>query len=225
LTALLTLPLLTGGFGATLVKADDTANKAADQNASPAQTVNIDLHKLVFNNGEAPTTPLANDGLTKPEFANTSVPLNGAEFTMYDVTAKYNQLLAAGKSAKEAVAAIQQQGGVDGNKVTTVTTAGQGVAHFADVPLSNNGAFAAYLFVETKVPSGVTDKATPLVIAMPVYNSDVAFMKGNTAGGNDLSTINLYPKNEANELVKKEKDDQVLSYTVGKKVCYKVTVN
>ena len=225
LTALFTLPLLTGGFGASLVKADDTANKAADQNASPAQTVNIDLHKLVFNNGEAPTTPLANDGLTKPEFANTSVPLNGAEFTMYDVTAKYNQLLAAGKSAKEAVAAIQQQDGVDVNKVTTVTTAGQGVAHFADVPLSNNGAFAAYLFVETKVPSGVTDKATPLVIAMPVYNSDVAFMKGNTAGGNDLSTINLYPKNEANELVKKEKDDQVLSYTVGEKVGYKVTVN
>ena len=48
LTALFTLPLLTGGFGASLVKADDTANKAADQNASPAQTVNIDLHKLVL---------------------------------------------------------------------------------------------------------------------------------------------------------------------------------
>lgn len=224
LTALFALPLLTGGLGTNLVHAEGETNQAADPAAS--QTVNIDLHKLIFDNNKTPES-MENDGLTKPNFTNNSVPLNGAEFTMYDVTAKYNELLAAGNTAKQAVESIQEnyKDLQTSTGAVVKTTAGEGIAHFADVPLAKDGKFAAYLFVETKVPSGVTDKATPLVIAMPVYNSNVAFMDGNKVGKTDLSTINLYPKNEANQLVKKEKSDDVTSYTVGEKVGYKVTVN
>ncbi len=221
LTALVAIPLLLGG--GSFVRGDDSVT--APDPKSTEQTVTIDLHKLLFEQGKTPDQ-LENNGLEKPNFGVSSTALNGAEFTMYDVSTEYNRLLSAGKTAKEAVEAIQS--GYTNFQTTalgTQTTAGEGVASFEGVKLADGTNFKAYLFVETKVPSGVTEKAIPLVIAMPVYNGDVAFMEGNSSNGKDLSTINLYPKNEEKELVTKKKDDTTLSYSVGETIGYTVTVN
>ncbi|MCM6932251.1 SpaH/EbpB family LPXTG-anchored major pilin [Enterococcus italicus] len=221
LTALVAIPLLLSG--GSFVKADDSVTAPDPKNTE--QTVTIDLHKLLFEQGKTPEQK-DNNGLEIPSFGVNSTALNGAEFTMYDVSTEYNRLLSEGKTAKEAVEAIQS--GYTNFQTTalgTQTTAGEGVASFEGVKLADGTNFKAYLFVETKVPSGVTEKAIPLVIAMPVYNGDVAFMEGNSSNGKDLSTINLYPKNEEKELVTKKKDDTTLSYSVGETIGYTVTVN
>ena len=220
-TALLALPLfLSGG---SFVQADGGATSANPK--STEQMVNIDLHKLVFEQGNTPDS-MENDGINQPDFGVSYAILNGAEFTMYDVSTEYNRLLGEGKTAKQAVESIQTNyTSFQTTVVDKQTTASQGIASFKNVKLADGTNFKAYLFVETKVPSGVTEKAIPLVIAMPVYYAGVAFMQGNSAGEQDLSTIHLYPKNEENELVFKGKDNGILSYSVGEKVGYTVTVN
>lgn len=106
------------------------------------------------------------------------VELNGSEFTVYDVTEKYYELIGT-SDQKTAIAAIQSDAEsvapTYANKVDAKVTAGDGQATFSNLTIKNDAnQYNVYLFVETKTPNDitVTKRAVPIVLAMPIYKLD-----------------------------------------------------
>ncbi|WP_265459109.1 SpaH/EbpB family LPXTG-anchored major pilin [Enterococcus sp. HY326] len=196
-------------------------------------TANITLHKLQYSSQQE---SVQNTGGLM-EFAN-STPLNGAEFTVYDVTADYYSLLADSTtdSKNKEKAAIQT---LEDKSATYATadkvvgapqvTADEGTTTFNSLALKDDtGRDKVYLILETKTPNSptVTVKSVPLVVSMPVYQNE-----SNTAINYD---IHLYPKNIV-ATDKKEIDLSNLTAVDGQgnhysvdgtsKIKYSITVN
>ncbi|MDT2904261.1 SpaH/EbpB family LPXTG-anchored major pilin [Lactococcus lactis] len=168
--------------------------KAAFAADNIAQTkTNVTINKRIWSD----TTPQdrQNTGEVMQDFGGT--PLPGAEFTIYDVTAKYHELI-RGSDQKTALAGIQKaaENGVPAfaTKLTSQTTDNNGQTKFEDLDIKNtNGQYKVYLFLETKTPDNitVTKKSAPIVLAMPIYKL------ANNKPTNSLNTdIQLYPKNQ-----------------------------
>ncbi|MGM0155871.1 hypothetical protein IGI47_000113 [Enterococcus sp. AZ191] len=73
--------------------------------------------------------------------------------------------------------------------VTETQHAESGIVNF-NVPkykasVSYQGEYAVYLLIESHAPTTVKERATPLVVTLPVYQNE-----------QEESTIHLYPKNE-----------------------------
>lgn len=197
-----------------------TEAKAAE--ATP--DVNIILHKIVFPNGEMPEDML-NTGDTNGEHASMLQDyrgLNDVTFEAYDVSAKFYEARAEGKSVEEAQAAMTGLNAADlGTPVNTQTTSDidgeDGTASFS-LPSKSGEKDAVYLFRETDAPDVVEEKSHDLVVVLPVENT----------AGETMSTIHLYPKNE--EVVHQEpgfektvagKED---SYTFGDIIPFEISV-
>ena len=111
-----------------------TEAKAAE--ATP--DVNIILHKIVFPNGEMPEDML-NTGDTNGEHASLLQEyrgLNDVTFEAYDVSAKFYELRAEGKSVEEAQAAMtsltaDELGASVGKQVTSAVNGEDGTASFS----------------------------------------------------------------------------------------------
>lgn len=168
--------------------------------ALDATKVNITINKRIWDEGKTPTAIL-NTGETM-NFGGT--PLNGSEFTVYDVTAKYYELI-NNSDQKTAIQQIQTDAEpvapTYATKVSAQTTAGAGQAAFSNLPVKNSdGKYNVYLFVETKTPNDitVTKRSVPIVVAMPIYKLD-ASQKPTDVVNTD---IQLYPKNETAKDVK-----------------------
>lgn len=152
------------------------------------ETVNITLHKKVFENYPEEKE---NTGLEDEKFGGK--PLAGAEFTVYEVTDRFYELLAlknkVGNKVYTFEKAVQkmteEENYLKGNKGESFTTDKDGKAIFSDLESVINGHNAVYVFVETKLPDGVTQQSTPIVATLPFYGED---------GINE--DIHLYPKNE-----------------------------
>ncbi|MFR4616722.1 MAG: pilin N-terminal domain-containing protein [Streptococcus salivarius] len=86
-------------------------------------------------------------------FDGSATPLNGSEFTLYDVTSQYYKYI-ANKSQQAAIVNSSRRSQVAPNyatKIKSVTTAGQGQALFNDLSVKNeSGQYNVYLFLETK---------------------------------------------------------------------------
>lgn len=164
--------------------------------AEESVTVTINKRHEVETEGDTPNT-----GEIMPDFGGE--PLQGVEFTAYDVTDEYHTLL-AGSDQNTAIEAIQKS--YTPMAPNTATKVGQsvvtdvaGIAVFSDLPLrevsvdGTLGRYKVYVFVETGTPNMpvVTVKSVPMVIAMPIYKLT------DTGKVSDIinNDIQLYPKN------------------------------
>lgn len=209
---------------------------SADDNVDVTNT-NITINKRIFDEGTTPANK-QNTGDMMIDFGGK--PLNGSEFTVYNVSDQYYSLIKK-SDQNTAIAKIQQDAAsvapdyakkkiVDAKK-----TAGEGQAKFADLPLKDsNGKYIVYLFVETKTPNYVTitKRAVPMVVAMPIYKLDPKLEPTNDIN----KDIQLYPKNETakdtKEFSNREQFNQVTvndttfkNVTTGDELNYKLTVN
>ena len=185
---LATILLLTTAFVSNqhIVSADDNVD---------VKNTNITINKRIFDEGKTPANK-QNTGDVMSDFGGQ--PLNGSEFTVYNVSDQYYSLI-KGSDQNTAIAKIQQDAAsvapTYATKVDAKITAGQGQATFANLPLKNsNGQYNVYLFVETKTPNNVTvtKRAVPMVVAMPIYKLDANLKPTDTPN----TDIQLYPKNE-----------------------------
>ena len=225
---LATILLLTTAFVSNqhIVSADDNVD---------VKNANITINKRLFDEGKTPANK-QNTGDVMNDFGGQ--PLNGSEFTVYNVSDQYYSLI-KGSDQNTAIAKIQQDAASVApdyaQKVDAKTTAGQGQATFANLPLTDsNGKYIVYLFVETKTPNNVTitKRAVPMVVAMPIYKLDA-----NLKPTNDINKdIQLYPKNETAKDTKEFSNlgqfNQVTvngttfaNVTTGDTLNYKLTVN
>lgn len=207
------------------VSADDTIDVA---------NTNITINKRVFDEGQTPAA-IQNTGEVM-DFGGQ--PLNGSEFTVYNVTDKYYDLI-KGSDQNTAIATIQKDAATIApsyaTKVDEQVTTGQGQAIFAKLPLKNDsGKYNVYLFVETKTPNNITitKRAVPMVVAMPIYKLDA-----NQKATDTINTdIQLYPKNETAKDTKEFSNignfqqfslngTQYANVTTGDTLNYKLTVN
>lgn len=224
---LATILLLTTAFVSNqhIVSADDDV-----------KNTNITINKRIFNEGQTPADK-QNTGDVMSDFGGQ--PLNGSEFTVYDVSGQYYSLI-KGSNQNTAIAQIQKDAAsVAPDYATKVgdakTTAGEGQATFANLPLKNsNGQYNVYLFVETKTPNNVTitKRAVPMVVAMPIYKLDKDLKPTDTPN----TDIQLYPKNETAKDTKEfsnlgkfnqvtVNDTTFANVTTGDTLNYKLTVN
>lgn len=227
---LATILLLTTAFVSNqyIVSADDNVD---------VKNTNITINKRIFDEGETPANK-QNTGDVMNDFGGQ--PLNGSEFTVYNVSDQYYSLI-KGSDQNTAIAKIQQDAAsvapdyAKTNEVDAKITAGQGQATFANLPLTDsNGKYIVYLFVETKTPNNVTitKRAVPMVVAMPIYKLDE-----NLKPTNDINKdIQLYPKNETAKDTKEfsnlgqfnqvtVNDTTFANVTTGDTLNYKLTVN
>ena len=169
---------------------------AVNAETTVPDTAQITVHKRVFSEGETPD-PIQNTGEIM-DFGGTA--LNGAGFSVYDVTIEYYKKLGdqhSEEAVTAAVAAIQGKSvSVAPSYATPIgtekMTTGDGSATFAELPLHKAGQYAAYLLLETTTPltPTITKKAVPMVVVMPVYKPGTTTIN---------SQIHLYPKNETGE--------------------------
>lgn len=225
---LATILLLTTAFVSNqhIVSADDNVD---------VKNTNITINKRIFDEGKTPANK-QNTGDMMSDFGGK--PLNGSEFTVYNVSDQYYSLI-KGSDQNTAIAKIQQDAASVApdyaKKVDAKTTAGQGQATFADLPLTDsNGKYIVYLFVETKTPNNVTitKRAVPMVVAMPIYKLDAKLEPTNDIN----KDIQLYPKNETAKDTKEfsnlgqfnkvtVNDTTFANVTTGDTLNYKLTVN
>ncbi|WGN88927.1 SpaH/EbpB family LPXTG-anchored major pilin [Ligilactobacillus faecis] len=165
--------------------------KADEVNTNPDKVpneVNITVHKRVFDDKLPEFTP--NTGEEMPNFGGNALPNIG--FTVYDITDKYLAELKGGKDAQTATDALVKYYTENGtsNEDTVVKeqqlTNASGDTTFEKIATKiNKDEFRTLLILETKSPTGITQKAAPIVLTLPVYGS------GNVA----LENIHIYPKN------------------------------
>lgn len=208
-TILLVLPLLLSAvLGVANVSADST------------DTVNVTLHKRVFDEGQVPANK-TNTGDVDSSFGGT--PLAGVTFTAYDVTDHYLALRKDGKTAEEATQAVQKDA-VDkapsyANQVgQDVTKGADGTVTFSNLASKDGDKDKVYLFVETNSPTDITQKADPIVLALPIYK---------TGSDSEINTnIHVYPKNEKSTAITKDLNDKsktALEVTLGDSKVYNAT--
>ncbi|MDR0921364.1 MAG: LPXTG cell wall anchor domain-containing protein [Lactobacillales bacterium] len=144
--------------------------------------VELRLHKVLLNENDT-TTVFDNAGL--PITPQVGSPLDGAEFTVYDVTA----LIASGETRDSLIKLFTDKGVtpfIDG-VVALGVTGSQGVTGEVDFALSStsNGKNASYFIIETGKPAVANEISQPILISFPLSNKD----------GSPMKTLDLYPKN------------------------------
>ena len=208
-TILLVLPLLLSAvLGVANVSADST------------DTVNVTLHKRVFDEGQVPANK-TNTGDVDSSFGGT--PLAGVTFTAYDVTDHYLALRKGGQTAEEATQAVQKDA-VDKapsyaiQVSQDVTKGDDGTVTFSNLASKDGDKDKVYLFVETNSPTDITQKADPIVLALPIYK---------TGSDSEINTnIHVYPKNEKSTAITKDLNDKsktALEVTLGDSKVYNAT--
>ena len=199
-----------------------------------AKNVDVTINKRIWDEGQTPKD-IQNTGETM-DFGGRA--LNGSEFTVYDVTEKYYELI-KNSDQKTAIAAIQSNAEsvapTYAKKVVAKVTAGDGQAKFSNLTIKNDAnQYNVYLFVETKTPNDitVTKRAVPIVLAMPIYKLDVTQKPTDVINTN----IQLYPKNETAKDTKEFSNagnfsnvtinrQDFANVTTGDILNYKLTVN
>ncbi|MFW3579200.1 SpaH/EbpB family LPXTG-anchored major pilin [Vagococcus fluvialis] len=206
----LMLPLLASMF---------TTNTYAAPKDDDKTAINVHLHKLVFDKGTKPS--IENTGQEMQDLGGD--PLTGVTFTVFDVTDKYVAQLAVDPSAEKATSAIVNEASNAifdkaannlagfGTAVSSVVTNENGIATFANLPIKNGDNYATYLFVETNSPAEISERATPIVLSMPIYVPDT----------NDINPdVVVYPKNEKDTMIEKDLTEEAkkdLAVTIGGK--------
>lgn len=152
------------------------------------------------------------DGSVKTDTSNLGTPLDGAEFTVKQVTAKGGQAidlktpegwdLISGLKASEVKA-----GGFSLGNGVAKTTANGGLATFEGLPLG------LYLVEETKAPTNATSTTDPFLVTLPLSQSS----------GKWLYDVNVYPKNSVNKTQPTKEVSNPSAPVIGSTVDWKIT--
>jgi fimbrial isopeptide formation D2 family protein/LPXTG-motif cell wall-anchored protein len=176
-----------------------SAMQTTKVSAEGNDTQKVTLHKYAFETAPSPDLIL-NDGSDQSSIAteNGGKPLQGIEFTAYDVTQLYTDFRQAGKSVDETFAELGQKQVSDlGEKTTSFAATDNNGLTSANLPVTstvklNDGTKkeenAVYVIVENH-DNGDVAAAANLVISLPFYEED---------GTTPLSEVNLFPKNTLN---------------------------
>ncbi|MFV0560739.1 MAG: pilin N-terminal domain-containing protein, partial [Enterococcus sp.] len=217
IVAILVLPLfLLGAFPKNIEAADQDGN------------VTLTIRKLVFNEE---VSPIQNDGSTNPFDAdvllsNDYVGVNGAEFTVYEMTdAYYDRLLNGGWSEDTSIEEIraeisQEFQAMDKSSMTqqkgvTSTVSGEDGTVSFTTPAKINNQDAVYWIEETGSPSETVSSSEPMLVVLPVLDTNEE----------ELSTIKLFPKSrilETPEITKTIDGDKV-DFEIGEEISYTLT--
>lgn len=198
LTLLLLLPFI-GGLGAT--------------SQADAQTENVDLilHKRIIRDINRKEVEYNNEGLElKPKDEDFDIvtgptPLNGAEFSVYDMTDFfYEEIAKPGKNADSVIKEYSTRSKASEliasekiQMVETVTTSGEGDARGTarlSVPRMKDDNYAVYLIFENDIDNPQAEFnidlekiAMPIIVMLPIMHPD-----NETE---ELNEIHIYPKN------------------------------
>ncbi|MEY9257460.1 fimbrial isopeptide formation D2 family protein/LPXTG-motif cell wall-anchored protein [Brevibacterium epidermidis] len=152
------------------------------------------------------------DGSVKTDTSNLGTPLDGAEFTVKQVTAKGGQAidlktpegwdLISGLKASEVKA-----GGFSLGNGVAKTTANGGLATFEGLPLG------LYLVEETKAPTNATSTTDPFLVTLPLSQSN----------GKWLYDVNVYPKNSVNKTQPTKEVSNPTAPVIGSTVDWTIT--
>lgn len=166
--------------------------KADEVNSKPNDTVDITVHKRVFD--EDVKGQIQNTG-SEMKFEGEALP--NIQFTLYDVTDKYTEeLKKEGVNAQKATENLvtyysNKENKPAGDGVAQGTTDNQGDVTLSKIAKKDaDGNFKTYLLLETKKPSAIKTEATPIILTMPMYRYD-----NGQPTTEELSNIHIYPKN------------------------------
>lgn len=152
------------------------------------EKVDVTLHKLAYQ-GKKPSIKNTGGEVEIPAGATAYDPAKygAVGFTVYKIE-KAN--LPKGKTAQEIADAIEADPtSFSATKVgEEIKVDGTGKAVFKDLESKSN---AGYVFVETTSSKMIKEKARPMFIRLPMTNA---------TGKGYLNSVNLYPKNETQEL-------------------------
>lgn len=207
--------------GTVTVFADDDINvpsppsepiPAPPVQPAPEGQVNIGIYKLLnTDKSDVQNTGLIMNDSDFYDNGKSMIRLPGVTFEAYDISDLYHAKRTNDKlSAEEATAAIEKMNIntiiADRTAVQTSITGEYGRALFnglSKTSVISDGekektVDAVYIFVETKAPEIVTQKAAPMVVALPAYAYEYNEETGKyVITEHELSAIHLYPKNES----------------------------
>ena len=202
--------LCVGSLAAATASADTTAPVFGNITDTKGSII---IHKHEHQNGTAVTAdPKGPDTITSPGVGDVT-------FTVYKLDGlnllQENSWTGLSDVTIPANPTAGTQITVNGTqyplvKVTDVTTAGDGMATAADLPV------AAYVVVETSHPSTVVDSASPFLVTIPYPDN-----QGSNASNGWLYNVNVYPKNGVQTVTKSV--SQQTSLGLGSKVSFPVT--
>ena len=113
--------------------------------------------------------------------------LNDVTYQVYDVTDPFYQLRSEGKTVQEAQRQLAETGATNRKPIAedkTQTINGRWSGFFSLASKDSQQRDKAYLFVEAEAPEVVKEKASNLVVILPVQDPQ----------GQSLTHIHLYPK-------------------------------
>ena len=148
-------------------------------------SVQVTLHKLLFPDGQLPEQQqnTGEEGTLLQNYRG----LNDVTYQVYDVTDPFYQLRSEGKTVQEAQRQLAETGATNRKPIAedkTQTINGEdGVVSFS-LAKDSQQRDKAYLFVEAEAPEVVKEKASNLVVILPVQDPQ----------GQSLTHIHLYPK-------------------------------
>lgn len=155
----------------------------------------IAVHQLQFKSLEQIPADLASIGTEQESLLEAYKGVAGVEFSAYDMTKEYYDLLRSGQYKNVPIEEIQEKilnklRETDLSRrtpvkrvVTDETADDEGTAWF-HLPDEISGEDAVYLFAETGHPKEIKVNEDPFLIVMPVLD----------AAGSELDVIHLYPK-------------------------------
>lgn len=149
-------------------------------------SVQVTLHKLLFPDGQLPEQQqnTGEEGTLLQNYRG----LNDVTYQVYNVTDPFYQLRSEGKTVQEAQRQLAETGATNRKPIAedkTQTINGEdGVVSFSLASKDSQQRDKAYLFVEAEAPEVVKEKASNLVVILPVQDPQ----------GQSLTHIHLYPK-------------------------------
>lgn len=162
-------------------------------NAEAAEeTTKVMIHRIVFSEEQNTDISFNNNGQAIKEELMGGHPLEGATFSVYDVSNRFYELTDTGMGQQEAQKKISDEAdqAVEKNEISKYTkvaenrTGKDGIVTFELANYHSGSLGKVYLFMETSVPEQVTYKASNIVVGLPYV-----------AIGSD-NILHLYPKNQ-----------------------------
>ncbi len=150
------------------------------------RTLTIHKYQLAPNSPQAPGT-----GQLIPGGVPGGIPLEGAEFTVREITSVDITTPAGWTQAGQLNANIPAAAALADGTPTVVTTNAAGIATFSGLDVG------LYYVAETATPGDVTDPVAPFLVSLPFPTGQFG-----TPANDWIYDVHVYPKNSVSDLTK-----------------------